>query len=69
MKTCIECKHSRFRDGFDCLHPSYAQDNPVYGVPLGKDCWGERKHGACGMDGKLWEPRPPKRTFLQWLFA
>jgi hypothetical protein len=69
IKLCKDCKHYRAPTcgiGFEsyCQHPSLMEVSPVSGHQVFKNGWYEstpiyqRKKGACGKDGVLFEQSP-----------
>ena len=54
MKLCKDCK---YMTGVDiCVHPNNGV-SLVYGEPKPEFCTSNRKHRACGPDGKWFEPK------------
>lgn len=66
-KLCVDCKYSRPREyDYACMRLPSTID-PVTGAQVNRSlsCRHERKSGACGADGRFWEPRPPRAS--NWL--
>ncbi len=54
MKYCKDCRHFDGSDG--CLHPAMMITDVVLG-PSPSKARGNREHGACTMDARLFEGR------------
>lgn len=80
IRFCVDCKHVRFsrRYGEQCTFKAIRWHNPVTGKvdpdPI-YTCSYERadpfqeRFKTCGPEGKNFEPKPPRKTFLQRLLA
>ena len=54
-RACCTCRY--------CLGPRGLPECGASGRWIG----GERMNGSvCGPEGKMWEPRPARRSFLKW---
>ena len=80
MKTCYECKH--FEYGSWCGHVSARRGRwEMDYVHTGKKVWVheteyyvtstetafDMRQGACGPEGRLWEPKPPRAWWKRLL--
>ena len=66
---CHDCRHFRRIYGYVgmCMHPDTAEVRPTnikeITVSLRMSAGVAREIGKCGLDGKLFEQRPPKPLF------
>lgn len=62
---CVDCRFSKANYGFECAKSELELAHPVLGSTR-LACFDLRQKGqACGPEGRHFEKRPPKRSFLQ----
>ncbi len=63
MKLCMDCKHYRYAEVI-CGFPHTRE--PIYGSVVTESClWERSRHGKCGPEGRLWEPKPKPVPLLK----
>lgn len=67
IKLCVDCRHGRSREyDYVCLRLPPTVD-PVTGALVYRQlpCMRDREGGACGPEGRFWEPRALRTNVIE----
>lgn len=65
MIACKDCRHFSYGWGPECHHPTLFEDDPIHGKVHSYPIRNREAGKGCGVEAKLFEPMPPKQTFMQ----